>query len=379
MSKPNNISAPVKPAERISNLDLARGVATLGILVMNMVSFGLAEPAYSNLSVQGSRTWLDWGVGMVGEILFDQKMMGIFSLLFGVGIVIFVERAQVKGHSPWKLSLWRNLLLLLIGVLHALIWEGDILIVYALCSVAVLSVRKWPGKHLLVLGTALVLLPVAWGWLVQQTLSVSGAELGSLWLVGGGEGSEAVELYRLGDYFARALGMMLIGVGLYQLEVVQGQRPAVFYRRMIRWGLGVGLPLSLIGVIWQSIADYSTAVAIVGQLPNTVGTIPVALGYLGLITLWNQRTSSQLWQSRLQAVGRMALTNYLTQTVIGITLLRVLEDRGSWSRIQLLGLVLSIWLLQLLWSGWWLRRFRFGPIEWVWRIATYRRYFPIAR
>ena len=118
---PSNIqlATPITGAQRITNLDTVRGIATLGILVMNAVSFGLPRPAYFNLDYAGSRNWLDWAVGVGGEVLIDQKTMAMFSLLFGAGIVVFADRAETKGNRPVLLSLWRNALLLIIGLIHS--------------------------------------------------------------------------------------------------------------------------------------------------------------------------------------------------------------------------------------------------------------------
>ena len=111
-------------------------------------------------------------------------------------------------------------------------------------------------------------------------------------------------------------------------------------------------------------------------MPNTLATIPVALGYLGLISLWNQRAETALHR-RVRAVGRMALTNYLTQTIIGIVVLRGLFDSDDLTRTWIAVFVLAVWLVQLAWSQPWLERFRFGPFEWIWRVATYRKWQPL--
>ena len=133
--------------DRIGNLDFVRGIATLGILVMNAVSFGLPSAAYWNLAASGSETGLDWVVGIFSKIFVDQKMMGLFSLLFGASIVLFIDAAKKRGparpilglySSPIWLSLWRNLWLFVIGLLHMLLWEGDILQVYAICAPIIL-------------------------------------------------------------------------------------------------------------------------------------------------------------------------------------------------------------------------------------------------
>ena len=139
-------SGPVAESTRITSLDLIRGVAVLGILLMNAVSFKFGRVPYLNLSAGGSETWLDWSVGVFGEIFIDQKFMGLFSLLFGAGILLFIERAESKDGRPILLNLWRNALLLAMGILHALAWDGDVLTVYAISSPIPDRLQETPGQ-----------------------------------------------------------------------------------------------------------------------------------------------------------------------------------------------------------------------------------------
>ena len=373
--------APMASAERITNLDTVRGIATLGILIMNVVSYGLPDAAYSNLNAAGSVTLSDWVIGVGGEVFVDQKAMALFSLLFGVGVVVFADRATAKGKHPIRLSVWRNVLLFAIGAAHMAIWIGDILTVYALCSPVVLVLRGWKPRTLLIIGTGLVLSTAVSAAIAQSMIPENGAGLADFWLLadpsGATEsGAHAVTVHYLYDFFARALGMMLIGVALFRLDIVQGNAAPRTYRRMALVGLGVGVPLATAGVVIQFATDFSPSIALAGEIPNTLATIPVALGYLGLISLWNQRPTSAVHE-RLRAEGRMALTNYLTQTIIGVIVLQVVFERGALTRTTLAGFVLAVWALQLLWSKAWLDRFRFGPFEWLWRMATYRRWQPL--
>ncbi len=365
---------PTESAERITNLDAIRGFAVLGILVMNAVSYGLIEAAYFNLDAQGSNNWLDWIVGGAGEIFIDQKAMGLFSMLFGAGIVLFADRTEVKArNSPFWLSLWRNLLLLVIGFAHSLLWEGDILMVYAACAPFLILMRRRSPKTLLVLGSTLVLWSAVAALIVQAQVPTSGDGLGPYWLVDpAADYSDPVGLFLLNDFFSRAAGMMLIGVAVFKLGILSGTRPAAFYRKLVFYGLGIGLPLGAAGLVIQILADFGPKVAIIGEAPNTVATIPIVFGYVGLISLWNQRPPTW-FHLRIRAAGRMALTNYLTQTLIGITILRGVLTIGDLGRSQIFLMVMAIWALQLGWSKWWLDQFKFGPFEWAWRCATYRR------
>ena len=132
-------SGPVAESARITSLDLIRGVSVLAILLMNAVSFRYELAPYLNLSAGGSETWLDWAIGIFGEIFVDQKFMALFSLLFGAGILLFIERAQQREGRPLLLNLWRNVLLLGIGILHSLLWSGDVLVAYAISAVFLIA------------------------------------------------------------------------------------------------------------------------------------------------------------------------------------------------------------------------------------------------
>ncbi|MDE0138915.1 MAG: DUF418 domain-containing protein [bacterium] len=364
-------AGPIRSGARNTYLDLIRGVAILGILVMNAVSFGLGAGPYFNLSAGGSETWLDWLVGGFGEVFVDQKFMGLFSLLFGAGIALFCDRAATRTHRPALLSLWRNLLLLGIGLLHLLLWEGDILVGYALVSPIIILLRNRRPRTLLVLGGAALLLSPVAAVLFQASLPGDGSGLGGFW-TSGMEMTGTTDGFIIVDFVSRAVGMMLIGVALYRTGVMTGDRPAAFYRRMARTGLGVGLPLAALGLAWLAARDFSPDVAFVGTIPNTLGTAPAVLGYTALIVLWNRRPETGLHR-RLRSVGRMALTNYLAQTVLGVLILRYLFGDADLTRTMLVGFIGLVWAAQLWWSAPWLDRFRYGPAEWLWRIATYRR------
>ena len=360
--------------ERITTLDAVRGVAVLGILVMNAVAFGLGEAAYTNLESDGSRTWLDWAVGAFGEIFVDQKFMGLFSMLFGAGIVLFAERAVAKGRRSALLSLWRNGLLFVIGLAHIALWDGDVLLLYALCSPVVLALRKLPPKVLMALGAACFAAVAVTSWAVQSSLRSYSAVLIDFWHYGDYYG--VVGTWFLVDIFGRALGAMLIGAALYRTGILSGQRSPGFYRAMAAWGLGVGLPLSIAGFALMAGTGYDIDWAIAGTIPNTVATVPIGLGYMSLIALWNAARPSPL-RERIRATGRMALTNYLTQTVLGVLVLTTLLADVSLTRTAVAAFVIAVWALQLWWSKAWLNRFAFGPVEWLWRCATYRRWQPL--
>ena len=279
-SSPTATPTAPQTAQRIDSLDVIRGVATLGILLMNAVTFALPIAAYKNLEQAGNETLLDTAIGVAGRILVDQKMMALFSLLFGVGIVIFADRAAAKGRRSIWLSLWRNLLLFIVGLAHTILWDGDILTVYALCAPVVLLLHKLPAAWLFGIGLAVANASAVLSLLVNS--SIEDADLGEVWFIGG-ELSDGVAGLFLLDAFGRALGLMLIGVGLFRLGFVQGNASQAVYRRAAVWGFGVGVPLSAAGLLMNTSTDWAGSSALSGHAISTFGTVPMALGCLSLI------------------------------------------------------------------------------------------------
>jgi uncharacterized protein len=376
-STPDSASGPIPVSERITSLDAIRGVAILGILPMNALTFGLAWAAYLNVSADGIGQPLDWVVGVLTMIFVEQKMMALFSLLFGVGVVVFADRARAKGRRVVWLSLWRFGLLFAVGIAHSALWEGDVLVVYAVCAPIVLLVRRLPVALLAGAGLALALAGTAAAPAVQATLGATGSELGRLWFADGAEMSATVEAWFGLNAVGRALGLMLIGVALHRLGIVQGERGDAYYRRLVLWGLGGGAIVTAVGMAMRIAGDWSAAEAITGTIPTGLATIPMALGYMALIILWNRSGSRHL--ERLRNAGRMALTNYLTQTILGLVMLGWLLDGVDLTRTMIAVWIVGVWALQLWWSTWWLDRFRYGPFEWAWRSATYRSWQPLRR
>ena len=362
--------------QRITHLDTIRGVAVMGILIMNSVAFFFEGVAYFDISYPENANWLDWLVAIIGEIFADQKFMALFSLLFGASILLFCERAEAKGYSSTKLSLWRNFLLFLIGGFHAMLWEGDVLTVYAMCAPVLLMCRKFSPKLLIWLGCLFYLTPAVVNWYLTLTIEPTGFRM--IWDNSYLENSSTdIDLAGLGmmyELFARALGMMFIGMGLYSNgKLVQIDTVNQMLSRSIAL-LIVGISFSGIGLVWTYLNDFSTAAIIQGNLANTIGTIPMAFGYVGLLMWWNERAKSSIIY-RVQALGKTALSNYIGQTIVCLTLAVIIPQ--AWlSRSTVLLLVLAIWWMQLFVSEQWLKRYKFGPMEYFWRCVTYRRLMP---
>lgn len=360
---------------RITHLDTARGVAVMGILVMNSVSFGLGDQAYFDLTV-GSGTTADWIAGVFGEVFVDQKFMGLFSLLFGASLLLFLDRVGDRTSRPAALSLWRNALLFGIGVLHSALWSGDILMVYGLCAGPLLLVRRASARVLLALGVGVFAVSTGLDWAVAAY--ADDAAIRGAWRALGTTTTEPtwVLVLIILQVFSRALGMMLLGMGLYRggwlidPPAAWGLRPSII-------AIAVGAIVAGLGVGWTAAGGFSATAVMQGNVVNGVATLPLTLGYLGVLVWWDRQGGGR-WLHRARCMGRTALTNYLGQTVIGVGLM-LLIPQGWVSRWTLWLVIPVVWWAQLMISAWWLERFRMGPVEWSWRCATYRRWSPLRR
>ena len=221
-------------SRRITNLDFIRGMAVLGILMINSIFFGLPFSAGFNPSSAGHNGILDWTIVIISDLFFNQKMMGLFSLLFGAGIVLFIGAANNRQHpKPRLLSFRRNFLLLVFGLIHlSLIWEGDVLTLYAICAPIIILLYNRGLWVLISLSALCMLLPVVLSFFMHflfdsqgnlvEGLRDSNASkswnigLGKYWFAGQEEVGDLVGLFFILDGFFRALGMMLLGVVLYR-------------------------------------------------------------------------------------------------------------------------------------------------------------------
>lgn len=395
------IPTPVTQSERLASIDVLRGLAVLGILIVNMQGFARVQSAYMNpasgLAFDGAEQWI-WATVY---LFADTKFISIFSLLFGAGIAMMSDRAERGGVSGTGLHYRRQFLLLLIGLFHAyLIWHGDILVSYALCGFILYPLRNLSPRALLLIGGAAVTFIVPlWGlaglsmpfWPEEETLALAAEWAPSPEVleteIAAFRGSWSDQLSVrapvafmlqtsafLGLFLWRAGGLMLVGMALYKLGVLAAKRSASFYRRMVVIGIGCGLPLSAAGVAYKLHHDFAWETTMFqGALFNYVGSIGMFLGYVGLIMLMVQSGWLPRLQKRLAAVGRMALTNYITQSIL-CTFIFYGHGLAMFERVSApgrVGIVAAIWTLQLIWSPWWLKRHRFGPIEWIWRTASY--------
>ena len=353
---------------RHTNLDMVRGTAILGILLMNAVIFGIGMDAYFEIT-KGNATGLDWVIGAAGEILIDQKFMGLFSLLFGASAALFMDRAQAKGSTSKqaaRLSLKRNALLMGIGAIHSVFWVGDILLLYAICSLPLILMRNVTPRTLMIAGVGVFLsaIPMAVG---MDALLIEAA-------LEGASPKDLEDLFSLAiavDGFARALGMMMLGMGMYRRGLLTDTEWIARRRWAALGGLVLAWALAASGWAWTVFGGSERT--LLANIPNTLATIPATLGYMVGLFWLDARFSNSALVGRLRSVGRMALTNYLMQTALGLTVFGVLGVQAG-GRTGVLVFVVCVWAFQLAASPPWLERHVYGPIEWLWRAATYGRW-----
>ncbi|MEP3050328.1 MAG: DUF418 domain-containing protein [Erythrobacter sp.] len=411
-------SAPTKRADRIESLDFIRGLAVMGILAANIVAFGQPFTAYMypeaflvSTNDPGGWQWIAQFVGI------DGKMRGLFTLLFGAGLFLFMERAWARGSSRW-LQARRLMWLLMFGLLHYfLIWRGDILTFYAIGGLIVLLCLKWSATKQLKLGLvgyiigailyALMMVPLPFvadtplGDEPAYSEMREGLEAGQ---------TDAIEddaaetgFKQSGDYVGlvehrvsnhafdpltgmllfslETIPLMLIGVGLFRLGFFTGEFDRA---RMRRWGwigLTVGAALHLAIALWvkgNGFTYYGTLAAFVGM--SVIPRLMMVLGLAALLVLLAPKATGWLG-TRISAAGRAAFSNYLGTSIVMLFVFHgwALGLFGELDRPQLYIVMALTWAAILLWSKPWLKRFRYGPLEWLWRCLTYGKLFPMRR
>jgi uncharacterized protein len=394
----------VSEKDRIASLDQLRGVAVLGILVMNIQNFSMPAAAYLNPTAYGNMDGLNRWVWIISHILASEKFMTIFSMLFGSGILLFTRRAEQKGINSAALHYRRMGWLLLFGMVHGyLLWSGDILVTYSLCGMVVFLFRDKQPALLVRIAFSFFLVPILldlyfyWsmpGWpreVVQSAIES--------WQPGSGTIQQYLEVYRgrwleqmelrvpdtlnlqtsyfISHSFWRVMAMMLLGMALFKWQVLSGVRSAGFYRRMAIAGLAGGIFLSGLGVILNFRHHWSLNFSMyLGSQYNYTGSVAVALGYIALVMLLGRSRGGRRIKAVLASVGRMAFSNYILMTFL-CTILFYGNGAGlygSVDRTTQVIIVLAIWLLLMIFSTLWLKWFRYGPLERIWRGLTYRRW-----
>ncbi len=423
--------SPTRPEERISALDSIRGFALLGILLMNIGSFALPFAAYQSPIPAGGSTGKNLITWAIVYVLADGKMRAIFSLAFGASVYLLVDRLIRKGAAADAADIHyrRMLWLLLFGLIHGyLVWYGDILYPYAMCGLILYPLRKLSPRILLGAAALMLAFMTAGGIyqyfhvlrLQRESVQIAADEKAGKKLTAQQEGSkkdfaeimkdykpsaddikEEVDAYR-GGYFKivtlRAgtvhhfqasalyedldiLMMMLIGMALMKLGILTGNWPMKFYAWMAVIGFGVGLTSDIVITWWIIRNHFNLGPWYFSGAEYEFGRF-TAFGYIAVIMLLVKSGALRGVTSTLGYVGRMAFSNYILTSLICTTIFGGYGFNlfNKLQRYQLYYVVAAVWLLILVISPIWLRHFRFGPLEWLWRSLTYwkRQPFRIA-
>ena len=403
---------------RISSLDFIRGIAVMGILAANIFAMGQPFTAYmfpEAFTVPHSETE-DW-MWVWQLVLVDGKMRGLFTLLFGAGLYLFMEKAWAKGASA-SLQARRLLLLGLFGLIHFFfIWRGDILFFYAVSGLIALlfiglSVRKQLVLGILGYVAGGILYGAMFGFMqmvvdapVADNVAMESAQTGMLEAAEAdlADGRAETEIRQNGSYFDYAahnleahtfdplvslimfafetLPLMLIGMALYRLGFFSG---AFADRKLRLWGL-VGVFVGGAVTLWIALSAKAGGFTYYGTLAAFMGwshfpRIFMTLGLAALLVSFAPKASG--WVSdRVSAAGRAAFTNYLGTSVVMLLVFGNwgLDLFGVLGRSELYLVTVGAWLVMLTWSKPWLDRFRYGPLEWLWRCLTYGKRFQLRR
>ena len=400
MNSENVVNDAIQKKERILSLDVIRGIAILGILLMNIQSFSMIGQAYENPTAFGDLTGINKLVWMFSHIFADQKFMSIFSMLFGASIFMIAQSAENKFGTSFGIHYRRNIWLLIIGLIHAyLFWYGDILTFYAVCALLLYPLRKLSVKNLIVVGILLIatasFIDILHGievssWSHEQIKNV----------INGWNPHKRVVDYQvnayLGDwnsqfeqragtaymlhfeyfpffYFWRISGLMLLGIALFKTGFLSAKLSLQVYKKLFFITSAIGFPLVIYGVYKNFNANWSITYSdTFGAQFNYWGSILIAISYLSMFNIIVKQNYFEKLLSRFAAIGKMALSNYLFQTLLctsifygfGFGLFGQVERS-----IQLL-IVFVVWFIQLIISPIWMKYFNFGPIEWLWRGLT---------
>ncbi len=383
--------------QRIDSLDLLRGFALLGILLMNVQSFGLPLAAYVNPFSLPDHSATDRSIWFVLNLFADSKFMNLFSMLFGVGIVVFGERAIQKSQNALNLHQSRMQWLLMFGVVHAyFIWWGDILFSYAVCGLMFVGLLQYTSKRLLIIAIAYLGLGAALMVLTNYLLATFTPQ-------------EALEIWRPSDEILRAeieqqteswmvrilssfeiaiglqfmlpfvtywriTALMIIGVLLYRNGFLSASLSRKLYLKVAVGCLVLGTMITSFGAYLNIQNQFSLEYSSVyGAIPNWFGSVLTSIGYAAVIMLLAKSSRFYALKMALRAVGKTAFSNYIFQSLVGLLFFSILGYFATLDYVQLMLYVCAVWLVQVCLSIAWLSHNKQGPLEALWRRLTYKK------
>lgn len=406
MVNTNDIS-PVKTSERFIILDALRGFALLGICMANFPEFSLYTFLSPEAAASMSTAVQDKITRYLLYIFVDGKFYTLFSLLFGIGFSIIIRNAERKGVNGFRIFYRRMGMLMLFGLLHLMfIWSGDILLLYALLGMLLPFFRQMPDKKLLGWALFFLILPIGVDLVCEITRTnlalpfirlqetycaeygINGTNF-AYWLHDAEDYGTVFQFlvqgacvrmqeFIIGNRYFKVLGLFLVGFYIGRNRIyadLEGRKNLLV--KVCRLGLIIGLPCSLL-YAWSSMGGHPLSDTL-HSLFYFISVYPLGFAYAaGLCLLYLRVKSLSIWKW-LAAPGRMALTNYIGQSVIGMFLFYGI-GLGWGSTIGLLQtevIVLVVFLFQMLFSRLLLSEFKFGPLEWIWRMLTYGKWLAI--
>lgn len=400
---------PIKSSERYVILDALRGFALFGIALANFPEFSL----YTFLNTEATQAMpsyaIDRTVRFLQYMFIDGKFYTVFSLLFGIGFSIIISNAMKKGADGFRIFYRRMTLLAAFGFLHLMfIWSGDILMLYALLGLLLPSFCRLSDKRLLAWSATMLLLPVIVDFIQEifhMTLSSPIVELQRYYCAKYGitDANFAYWLHDAKDYksvfefliqgalvrtqefidgnrYFKVFGLFLLGfyIGKHKLYAdIAGNKQIL--HKTFKTGLFAGLPLAVL-YAWSGTCNHPLGLT-VHSILYLVSVFPLGFAYVaGICLLYLKHPEWKIF-SIFAAPGRMALTNYIMQSVIGMLLFYGIGF-GLGSKISLWQtelIVMGVFLFQIVFSHFWFALFKFGPLEWIWRMLTYGKWFNILK
>jgi uncharacterized protein len=392
----------VAPESRLVEVDVVRGFALFAVLLENMYGFGADSVAWSSAPDKLAST--------IMQVFVESKSWTLFSLLFGFGFALQLERAQAAGSPILPTWLRRLAVLFALGAAHALLHDGDILMLFAELGLGLLVVSRLPTRRLLPLAAALLLVfplvrlasaherPVEAEGIEEARAELEEDRLSHVYAIGSlaevaADNASAIPADPLEDVATPESGLAVFAMFLLGFSVgrsgfardIPGHAAAL--ARVRAWGLGIGLAAMAAKQVLAATAGYAVfreqragpGVELAGDLLFAFGTTALALGYAAALILAARTRRGRAVLAPLAGVGRLSLTVYLTQTLMFTTLFYGYGFSQAFrlGPAAVTGWAVAFFALQVVACQWWSRRFRFGPMEWLWRSLTYLRWQPL--
>ena len=407
-----SIPLPLQQNERADILDVLRGFAILGIFLDNTYGF-TGWGFFTQVQREALPTWPVDGLLGISELAFVHgKFYSLFSLLFGIGFSIILMRNEQKGINPFKIFYRRLFILLVIGAGHLLLlWEGDILLLYALIGFILPLFRKCSDKTLLIWAVTLIASPilidcinVLFHFKAGDFLEAIAKEIDkktglptddnfNQYLFKKGSGWQEWRNWQASGWAYRfayiidsnripkVLGMFLFGLYAGRKMIYTNlEHFTSLFKKLRKWGFIIGIPCSIAMAIFEIDGKgIPKAMGLFDTFFYAVSVVPLSLAYVSALCLfWIKTKGNNKWKV-VAPVGRMALTNYLMLTILGIIIFYGVGFGlgGNIGPTAFMPIAIGIYILQIIYSNWWFKYFNYGPVEWIWRQLTYWKRLPL--